>query len=196
MIGLAHVGAKSQYGKKTALLKCREHDEEMSFLADPTEHSYRDSSVERNIETRVWLGVLAVHGDIFNRLNRAFSKEFGITLAKFDVLAQLARFEEGLTQGVLSHYLKVTGGNVTGLVRRLATDGMITREMSATDRRAFIVRLTPKGATIYTKARKRHDALLQEWFAGVPDDDMRSALHSLSALTRHFGSPAARARHD
>jgi DNA-binding MarR family transcriptional regulator len=136
----------------------------------------------RNLETRVWLGVLAVHGEIFNRLNRAFMREFDITLAKFDVLAQLDRFPGGLTQGNLSRYLKVTGGNVTGLVRRLVADGLITREMSAADRRAFVVRLTAKGAEKFKAARELHDALLREWFGGSSQDDLEVALQSLMRL--------------
>lgn len=145
-------------------------------------------SGERNLETRVWQTVLAMHGEVFNRLNRALGKEFGITLAKFDVLAQLYRFPDGLTQGTLTRHLKVTGGNVTGLVRRLAADGMITREMSASDRRAFIVGLTPHGAAVYVAARERHDAMLKEWFAPVGGKEMDRALQCLSVLTRHIGS--------
>lgn len=147
-----------------------------------------DPSDNRNIETRVWQTVLEMHGEVFTRLNRALGREFGITLAKFDVLAQLYRFPDGLTQGTLSRHLKVTGGNVTGLVRRLTADGLITRAMSASDRRAFIVRLTPQGAALYNAARDRHDALLREWFSPIPADEMRRALQCLSVLTRQIGS--------
>jgi DNA-binding MarR family transcriptional regulator len=152
-------------------------------LPDP-----QDSSNNRNVETRVWQTVLEMHGEVFTRLNRALGREFGITLAKFDVLAQLHRFPDGLTQGTLSRHLKVTGGNVTGLVRRLAADGLITREMSASDRRAFIVRLTPQGAAVYNAARDRHDALLREWLSPIAAEEMDRALRCLSVLTRHIAS--------
>lgn len=140
------------------------------------------------METRVWQTVLEMHGEVFTRLNRALGREFGITLAKFDVLAQLYRFPDGLTQGTLSCHLKVTGGNVTGLVRRLAADGLITREMSASDRRAFIVRLTPQGGSLYNAARDHHDALLREWFSPIATEDIHRALQCLSGLTRQIGS--------
>lgn len=145
-------------------------------------------SHQRNIETRVWQAVLEMHGEVFTRLNRALGREFGITLAKFDVLAQLYRFPDGLTQGTLSRHLKVTGGNVTGLVRRLAADGLITREMSASDRRAFIVKLTPHGAALYNAARDRHDALLREWFSPIAAEEIQRALQCLSGLARQIGS--------
>ncbi len=137
----------------------------------------------RGVEAKLWLAVMDFHGDVFARLNQTLGKEFGLTLAKFDVLAQLYRFREGLTQVLLSRHLKVTGGNVTGLVRRLAADQLITREISPDDRRAFVVRATPKGIALYCAARQRHDALLEQWFDQIGAEDLRDALTSLLSLS-------------
>jgi len=137
---------------------------------------------DRTIEVQIWKAVMDIHGSVLNRLNRVMTNDFGITLAKFDVLAQLQRAPDGLTQGALSRQLKVTGGNVTGLTSRLATDGLITREMSASDRRAFVVRLTARGADLYSAARIRHDAFLGQMFDGMERGDLRQALQSLQIL--------------
>ncbi|WP_066518565.1 MarR family winged helix-turn-helix transcriptional regulator [Sphingobium cloacae] len=136
-----------------------------------------------NIETRIWLRLLTLQGTIYARLNRIFLDQFGISIAKFDVLAQLHRFGDNLSQGELSERLKVTGGNVTGLVRRLVADGLITREMSASDRRSFVVSLTPKGRAVFEAARDMHDALLRDWFGGLSPDDLKSALDILNLLS-------------
>ena len=162
-------------------------------LIEQNKYAASDSPDMRNIEARVWLRVMAMHTEVFNRLNRVFGKEFGITLAKFDVLAQLDRFEGGLTQGALSRHLKVTGGNVTGLVRRLAADGLISREMSVTDRRVFIVRITSDGAAIFRNARKRHDIVLRELFTDMPENDMRAVYECLSKMLVHLRGPATEA---
>ena len=143
----------------------------------------------RNLETRVWHAVLEVHGAVFARLNRAMGREFGITLAKFDVLAQLFRNPAGMTQGNLSRDLKVTGGNVTGLVRRLGADGLITRYMSAEDRRAFVVQLTARGKETYLAARVRHDALLEEWFRDLAGSDKANVLRILLAMAGRIAPP-------
>jgi DNA-binding MarR family transcriptional regulator len=179
MIGLVRSLARPHYG----LTMVHSREEEAMPPADPVTLDHVDDRLERNLETRVWLGVLAVHGAIFNRLNRAFLREFDITLAKFDVLAQLNRSPDGLTQGNLSRQLKVTGGNVTGLVRRMVADGLITREMSATDRRAFVVRLTTKGADRYKASRERHDTLLHEWLGALPQHELETARQSLARLS-------------
>lgn len=137
---------------------------------------------QRNPETQVWHAILEVHGTVFARLNRAMGREFGITLTKFDVLTQLFRNPEGMTQGKLSRHLKVTGGNVTGLVRRLSGEGLVTRYMSPEDRRAFVVQLTVRGKETYLAARTLHDALLEEWFRDISDGDKAEVLEVLLAM--------------
>lgn len=141
-----------------------------------------DDRTGRNLETSVWLKLMALHGDVFDRLNRMMGSEFDITLAKFDVLAQLDRFPDGLTHGSLSRHLKVTGGNVTGLVRRLEVDGLISREMSADDRRMFLIRATPQGRTVYHRARERHDEMLRAMFAGLAPSDLEATRNLLARI--------------
>jgi len=136
-----------------------------------------------NPEVRIWLRMLTLHGTVYSRLNRTFLDRFGISLAKFDVLAQLDRFGDDLSQGELSQRLKVTGGNVTGLVRRLVADGFVTRTMSASDRRSFVVRLTPNGREIFRAARDMHDELLRAWFGDLSPDELAAALTSLNLLS-------------
>ena len=155
--------------------------------SDPPAAATEEPRYARGLEAQLWLAVMDFHGDVFSRLNQTLGKEFGLTLAKFDVLAQLYRFRQGLTQVVLSRHLKVTGGNVTGLVRRLAADKLITRDVSPDDRRAFIVRITPKGAALYRAAQQRHDALLEQWFDEADTKDLRDALTSLLSLSSRLG---------
>ena len=61
-------------------------------------------------ETRFWLQLLSLHGELFAALNAAMIAELGLSLAKFDALAQLAdlmlqgchlRPRRGLLLGVL-----------------------------------------------------------------------------------------------
>ena len=150
---------------------------------EPTRHPlFGTSSRSRKRELRVWLCMLSLHGEIFTRLNRALSSACGLSIAKFDVLAQLDRCPEGMTLGQLSRRLKVTGGNVSGLVRRLVADGLITREMSSTDRRSFLVGLTPAGKTLFDQACVVHQAELQACFEPVSARELDAVLRALDRL--------------
>jgi len=78
-------------------------------------------------------------------LRRRLRAEFGETLPRFDVMAALARQTTGMTMTDVSRHLMVSNGNVTGIVDRLVTEGLVVRIANAKDRRATFVRLTPKG---------------------------------------------------
>jgi DNA-binding MarR family transcriptional regulator len=135
------------------------------------------------IETRLWLQLLSLHGDIFASLNSAVNSEFGLSLAKFDVLAQLDRYPDGLALGQLSQNLKVSGGNVSGLVQRLLADDLISKEMSSEDRRSFIVRLTPKGDALFRKAAEVHKRHLSKRLENIPGHELETALSVLRSLS-------------
>lgn len=154
-------------------------------LSDTAAPESEPDTAERNVETRTWHAVLQLHGAVTARLNRTISREFGLTLAKFDVMAQLLRHPEGLTQGSLSQRLKVTGGNVTGLVRRMTGEGLITRHMSPDDRRVFVVQLTGRGRETYLAARNRHDTLLEDWFGEIEPDAKEQVRGTLLAMAAH-----------
>ena len=135
------------------------------------------------IETRLWLQLLSLHGELFASLNSTLSSEFGLSLAKFDVLAQLDRYRDGMALGQLSQNLKVTGGNVSGLVQRLLTDNLISKEMSSEDRRSFIVRLTPKGDALFRKAVDVHKQHLGNRLDSIPAEELETALSVLRSLS-------------
>ncbi|WP_315766395.1 MULTISPECIES: MarR family winged helix-turn-helix transcriptional regulator [unclassified Bradyrhizobium] len=135
------------------------------------------------VETRLWLQLLSLHGELFASLNATLSSEFGLSLAKFDVLAQLDRYPDGMALGQLSQNLKVTGGNVSGLAQRLLADGLISKEMSSEDRRSFIVRLTPKGEALFRKAADAHKRHLGKRFETVSAPELDSALAALKSLS-------------
>jgi DNA-binding MarR family transcriptional regulator len=125
---------------------------------------------------KLWLRLLACTTQIEDEVKRRLRARFGVSLARFDYLAQLYR-HGGLKMRDLSRYLMVTGGNVTGLTDELERDGLVARESSETDRRAWIVRLTPLGKRSFESMAKQHEEWILELFAGVD----AAALHRLYA---------------
>ena len=131
---------------------------------------------------RLWLRVLSCTVLIERRLAGALRMRFGTTLARFDLLAQLAQARDsgsdGLTMSELSRRLMVSNGNVTGLVSRLEGEGMISRRTSQADRRAQIVCLTPEGASALAAMIPEHHAWLAQLFEGLSAQEM-DQLHEL-----------------
>ena len=70
-------------------------------------------------ELRLWLRLLTCTTLIESEVRRRLREQFGITLPRFDLMAQLDRAPDGMTLGELSQRMMVSNGNVTGLVDRL-----------------------------------------------------------------------------
>ena len=81
---------------------------------------------------KLWLRMLASTTQIEAEIRKRLRERFGITLARFDYMAQLYRYREGLKMRVLSRYLMVTGGNVTGLTDELEREGVVLRSAART----------------------------------------------------------------
>lgn len=136
---------------------------------------------------RVWLRLLACSNSVEGTVRSRLRDEFGITLPRFDVLAQLdaaARDDvQGLTMSELSRRLMVTNGNLTGLIERLVEEGLVNRAASTTDRRSQIVRLSAAGRRALNAMAPRHEQWIDEMFAELSAAD-RAQLSALLGKLR------------
>lgn len=82
----------------------------------------------------------------------------------------------------LSRYLMVTGGSVTGLTDELEREGLVRRESSEADRRAWIVRMTPHGRRSFEAMAKQHEEWILELFDGVDADGIKRLYAELGSL--------------
>ena len=126
---------------------------------------------------KLWLRMLACTTQVEAEIRRRLRAAFGVSLARFDYMAQLYRQPEGLKMRDLSRHLMVTGGNVTGLTDELERDGLVLREASPTDRRAWIVRLTPQGRSSFEAMAAQHEAWILELFGSLTPQAMHQ-LHT------------------
>ena len=77
----------------------------------------------------------------------------GLTYPQY--LVMLALWEDdGLTVGALGERLALDSGTLTPLLKRLETQGQLSRERDAQDERRVIVRLTPAGRQLKARARR------------------------------------------
>ena len=135
---------------------------------------------------KLWLRMLASTTQIEAEIRTRLRARFGISLARFDYMAQLYRYRDGLKMRALSRYLMVTGGNVTGLTDELENDGLVVREGSPDDRRAWILRLTPKGRRSFEAMADEHEQWVLELFEGVDAKAVQQLYTHLGALRVHL----------
>ncbi|HEX4310757.1 MAG TPA: MarR family transcriptional regulator [Acidobacteriaceae bacterium] len=100
-------------------------------------------------------------GRIFEYVDRALEskfEEFGISRATFDVLATLRRTGAPyrLSQRELMRNLLRTSGSMSIRIDAMARQGLVVREPHADDRRATLVRMTPKALALLEKIIPEH----------------------------------------
>lgn len=158
-------------------------------------HEARVASDDR-LALRVWLRMLACSTQIETEIRRRLRARFGITLARFDYLAQLRRHPQGLRMSALSRYLMVTGGNVTGLTDELERDGLVTRDEDPSDRRSFLLRLTDAGRQTFDVIAAAHESWVVELSAGVDGSVLETLYEQLGVLRVQLAHNMARQARD
>ena len=129
---------------------------------------------------RLWLRLLTCTNLVENNVRSRLRQQFGTTLPRFDLMAQLERTPNGMKMGELSKRMMVTGGNVTGITDQLVNEGLVSRTDNPNDRRAYIVNLTVKGRKEFQKMAAAHELWIVELFGGI-NKTQRSQLYALLA---------------
>lgn len=142
---------------------------------------------------KLWLRLLACATQIETEIRRRLRERFGVSLSRFDYLAQLHRHPDGLRMRELSHRLMVTGGNVTALTDELAREGWVERRAEADDRRAWRVALTPEGRGQFERMASEHEGWVVELMQGLDPDAQRDLHRLLGTLRLSLAGPAVRA---
>ena len=135
---------------------------------------------------RLWLRLLKATRSVESALRENLRQEFQTTLPRFDVMAALSQHGQGLKMSELSKVLKVSNGNVTGIVERLVEDGHVLREKVPGDRRASRVRLTPEGEAEFARQAAAHESWIDEIFAAVAPEAAQGMSEVLDAVARRL----------
>jgi DNA-binding MarR family transcriptional regulator len=131
---------------------------------------------------KLWLRMLACTVRVEDAIRSRLRTGFGITLPRFDLMAQLERHPEGLRMGELSKRMMVTGGNVTGIVDLLEREKLVERVPDPQDGRAFVVRLTPPGRTAFAEMAAVHEGWVAELFRDIPAADKARMIELLDKM--------------
>lgn len=134
------------------------------------------------MELRIWLRLLTCTNMVDNVVRQRLKQTADTTLPRFDILAQLERHGGPMSMGDLSRRLMVSNGNVTGLVDRLAREGLVRRAADPSDRRVQMVSLTAEGAKFFSEIAEDHRKWVGDMMAGLSAAEMRSLYALLARL--------------
>jgi len=117
---------------------------------------------DHHASLRLWLRLLSCTTRVEDTIRQRLREQFGITLPRFDLMAQLEREPEGLAMGEVSRRMMVTGGNVTSIVDQLEREQLVQRLPVPGDRRSYRLTLTDAGRSTFATMAQAHEAWVRE----------------------------------
>ncbi|CAM3435002.1 MarR family transcriptional regulator [Nocardioides dubius] len=139
-----------------------------------------DDAIE--VRAQGWRTMVALHGLIETRLERALQGAHGLSVVEFTVLDALSR-QDGwhMRMQQLARAAALSSSATTRLVTRLEDRHLLTRILCADDRRGIYTELTQAGVDLLNRARPTHDSTLEAALAeaeAVPElAALAAALH-------------------
>ncbi len=149
--------------------------------AAPTDNG---ATIERKARLRLWIRLLRASRFIEGVTRERFKTQFNMTLPRFDVMAALYRQPEGMLMSEIARFLIVSNGNVTGIVDRLVSEGLVARSQRNGDRRTSFITLTRRGRAAFAAMAEAHEHWVAELLGGVSARDAEQ----LSAKLKSFRS--------
>lgn len=123
--------------------------------------------------------ITSTYKTLLRESEELLSKE-GVTLAQFQALRCVAKGSIPMKE--ISEKMSVTRANITGIVDRLESKGLVKRTGYHRDRRATIVQLTPKGTAMQQRVSSKYRAFIQNSLEVLTEEEQRNLRDTLSKL--------------
>lgn len=141
--------------------------------------SAKKTSLSRKPGVLLWFRIAR----IYTRNLRAASdhlRPYGLSAAQFDILAHVGS-STALTQQDLARRMLVTEGNITQLLDKMQTRGLLARRREG---RVNHLMLTAAGHTLYEQVRPEQERLQSRQFGPLSVAEQRQLLALLRKLER------------
>ena len=141
-----------------------------------------------------WLALVRTHTRLWDLAEAQMRRDHGLTMARYDVLAQLDMAGGRLGLSELAASLLLSPSGLSKLLDRMEASGLVRRDPDPRDARAAFAAITPHGRSLARNARQGHHAFLQRTFADALDAydlaDLTRIMNRLSAsLPGHPATP-------
>lgn len=131
-----------------------------------------------------WLVLMKAHRTLKRHAERSI-EALEMCLSDFAILeALLHKGPQSVRE--LGRRIDLTSGSMTTAVDRLETRGLVTRVDHATDRRTWVIHLTPEGKTVISKVFAGHEQAMDRAMRGLS----KSERATLTDLLKRLGTTA------
>lgn len=119
-----------------------------------------------------------------------FFRQHNLTDVQFNLmmLLQYQGGEEGLSQVNLSRMMLVNRANITSLIDRMERSGLVTRSVSADDRRYNLIRLTPQGKKMLLAVEDAYMKEIKRIMGAISPDELKTLMALLERIRSNIGA--------
>ncbi len=111
-----------------------------------------------------WLALVATHSTLWGQVEAHMRREYGLTMPRYDVLAQLELAGGRLGLSELAAAVLLSPSGLSKLLDRMEASGLVVRDPDPRDARAALATVTPHGRALARSARAGHHELLRGTF--------------------------------
>ena len=139
-------------------------------------------------EAGAWLAYMRVQQRLGYEMNRQLQTDSDLSLADYDVLNALSSATDDCLQvGALAALIGWERSRLSHQARRMEERGLVECTLSARDRRATEIRLTPEGRRASVDAAPGHvDLVRRLFFGGLPEALLTPLREALEGIYDHI----------
>jgi MarR family transcriptional regulator for hemolysin len=109
-------------------------------------------------------------------------RRIGQSQARWEALFAVAMSREGSALGTIAKRVGVEGPTFVRMIAQFEREGLVKRLASNEDRRASIIRITPKGEQVLTQMRDLTTKVRKEFLGELSVDDVKKMLDMLEHM--------------
>ncbi len=133
-----------------------------------------------------WTGLLE---DRYNQLFIEAMRPQRVTVSRYRTLAILMELTD-LTINELARHSSIERSALSRLLDQLESEGLISRRLRSTDRRALEIRITPKGREAYLAMRPARREVLKRATEGIAPGEIERMRTVIQLMLHNLDGPA------
>ncbi len=131
-----------------------------------------------------WLSLVRTHARLWDLVEAQMRRDHGLTMARYDVLAQLVNAGGRLGLSELAASIMLSQSGLSKLLDRMELSGLVRRDPDPRDARSAFATITPQGQSLAEQAREGHHNVLRHAFGGsLADRDLADLARVMSRIS-------------
>ena len=111
----------------------------------------------------------------------------GYSFTEARVLLEIGLLEQCIANNLVDK-LEIDRSYMSRIITKLSKDGLVIKENSTLDNRTSLIRLTPKGMTLFNQINEKSDEQLVRLFQGLSQNEIKEIHASMMFIQKKLDS--------